>query len=92
MYNIATSQSASEMTRLPPVTVVSVPAAPMTAGDVVARVTQSAQTSVEQCLHKLQVRAMSTHCQVNCHGVSAATARDFQREVVAWVAQFEARY
>ena len=88
MYTIATSQSASEMTRLPPVTVVSVPAAPLTAGDVLARVTQSAQTSVERGLHKLQFRAMSTHCQVNCHGVPAETARGFQRDVVALVAQF----
>jgi thiamine biosynthesis lipoprotein len=35
---------------------------------------------------------MSTHCQVNCHGVTAEVVRDFQREVIAWVAQFEARY
>ena len=35
---------------------------------------------------------MSTPCRVNFHGVSAVVARDFQREVVAWVAQFEARY
>lgn len=35
---------------------------------------------------------MSTHCQVNCHGVPAPVALEFQREVVTWVANFEARY
>ncbi len=35
---------------------------------------------------------MSTQGQVNFHGGSAELARDFQREGVAWVAQFEARY
>jgi ApbE family len=62
------------------------------ASDVVARVTQSARTSVEQGLHKLEFRAMSTDCQIKLHGVSAAVARDFQRDAVAWVAHFEARY
>ena len=62
------------------------------ASDVLAHVSQSAQCSVERGLHRLEFRAMSTHCRVNCHGVAAEVARDFQREVVAWVAQFEARY
>ena len=62
------------------------------ADQVLARVTQSAQTTVEAGLHKLEFRAMSTLCRVNCHGVSAEVARDFQREVVAWTALFEARY
>jgi FAD:protein FMN transferase len=92
MNNIATNRSSSELTRLSTAAVVTVLDAPMAAGDVLARVTQSAQSSVEGALHKLQFRAMSTHCQVNCHGVSAATANDFQHDVVAWVAQFEARY
>ena len=92
MYNLATNNASSEMTQLSPVTVISVPVAPVNAGDVVARVAQSARSSVEGSLHKLQFRAMSTHCQVNCHGVPAETARGFQRDVVAWVAQFEARY
>jgi len=30
--------------------------------------------------------------RVHFHGVPASTARDFQREIIAWVAQFEARY
>jgi len=92
MYNLATNNASSEMTRLSPVTVISAPAAPVNAGDVVARVAQSARSSVEGSLYKLQFRAMSTHCQVNCHGVPAEIAQAFQRDVVAWVAQFEARY
>ncbi|MEI8290042.1 MAG: FAD:protein FMN transferase, partial [Verrucomicrobiota bacterium] len=53
---------------------------------------QSAQTTVENGLHRLDFRAMSTQCQIKLHGVSAAVARDFQRDAVTWVAQFEARY
>ena len=71
---------------------VPIPAVDVTTRDVVTRVTQSAQLSVERDLHKLQFRAMSTHCQVNCHGASAETVREFQREAVVWVAEFEARY
>ena len=63
-----------------------------TAAEVIARVTQSAQTTVENGLHRLDFRAMSTQCQIKLHGVSAAVARDFQRDAVTWVAQFEARY
>jgi thiamine biosynthesis lipoprotein len=65
---------------------------PRSAQEAVARVAQSAQTTVEKGLHKLSFRAMSTVCNVNFHGVSADVARDFQREVVAWTGQFEARY
>lgn len=65
---------------------------PHTAAEAVARVAQSAQTTVENGLHKLQFRAMSTPCQVKVHGVSASVARDFQHDVVEWVGQFEARY
>ena len=65
---------------------------PRSAHEAVVRVTQSAQTTVEQGLHKLEFRAMSTLCCVNIHGVSAEVARDFQRDVVAWTGQFEARY
>jgi thiamine biosynthesis lipoprotein len=35
---------------------------------------------------------MSTECRVLFHQVPASAARDFQRDVVRWVAQFEARY
>ncbi|HEX5398440.1 MAG TPA: FAD:protein FMN transferase [Verrucomicrobiae bacterium] len=65
---------------------------PRSAQEAVARVVQSAQTSVEKGLYKLEFYAMSTVCRVNCHGVSAKVAADFQRDVVAWTGQFEARY
>ena len=62
------------------------------AAEAIARVTQSAQTTVADSLHRLEFHAMSTRCRVNCHGASTTVIRDFQRDVVAWVAQFEARY
>jgi thiamine biosynthesis lipoprotein len=43
-------------------------------------------------MYQLGFRAMSTDCRVNFHDVPASVARDFQRDVVAWVAQFEAKY
>ena len=76
----------------PPVSRPAVPAKLPSAADVLGRVMQSAQSSVDQGLHKLQFRAMGTHCQVNCHGISAQGAQAFQRDVVSWVANFEARY
>ena len=92
MHNLATTRSASETTAPLHLAGNVACGAANAAADVLGRVMQSAQSSVEGCLHKLQFRAMSTHCQVNCHGVSAEAARMFQRDVVAWVAQFEARY
>ena len=62
------------------------------AAEAIARVTQSAQTTVADSLHRLEFHAMNTRCCVNCHGASTTVIRDFQRDVVAWVAQFEARY
>ena len=65
---------------------------PNSAAEAIARVTQSAQATVENGLHRLEFRAMSTQCQIKLHGVPADIARDFQRDAVAWVGQFEARY
>ncbi len=65
---------------------------PNSAAEAVARVAQSAQTTVDNGVHKLEFRAMSTQCQIKLHGVSASVARDFQRDAVEWVGQFEARY
>ena len=65
---------------------------PSSAQEAVIRVEQSARTSVERGLHKLEFRAMSTFCRVHCHGVSDGVIADFQRDVVAWTGQFEARY
>ena len=62
------------------------------AAGVAARIAQTVQSTVERGMHKLTFGAMGTQCKVQFHGVSAAVARDFQREVVAWVAQFEATY
>ncbi len=62
------------------------------ARDVFNRVSQSAKTEVEKGLHKLTFRAMSTECRVHFHGVETSVSNDFARDVVAWVADFEARY
>lgn len=43
-------------------------------------------------LHLTTFSAMSTTCRVNFHGVSAEQARNFQQEVLRWVAWFEAYY
>jgi len=92
MNNVATNTAVAEKTRFSPMVGFGVNGAAVVAGEVFARVSQSAQSSVDRGLHKLEFRAMSTHCRVNCHGVSAETARAFQRDVIAWVVQFEARY
>jgi thiamine biosynthesis lipoprotein len=65
---------------------------PNAAQEVFARITKSAKASVERTLHRLTFRAMSTECRIHVHGAPVSTIRDFQREVVAWVAAFEARY
>jgi thiamine biosynthesis lipoprotein len=66
--------------------------APPGARDIVARVMNSAQTVTAGELYELEFRAMSTACRVHFHGIPAAAAGAFCREVVAWTAQFEARY
>jgi len=63
-----------------------------TGSDVVRRITQSARTTVDQGLYKLEFQAMNTVCRIQCHGVAAPVAREFQSAAVAWAAQFEARY
>lgn len=60
--------------------------------ETIARVTQSAQTTVENDLHKLTFHAMSTRCHVNFHDVPADTAQEIQHDILEWAAQFEARY
>ena len=64
----------------------------ISAQEVLSRVRASAQVMAERELHKLTFRAMSTECRVHFHDVSAAAAQEFAREVVVWVAGFEARY
>ncbi len=65
---------------------------PSSAQEVLARVALSAQTRMEKSLYRLEFRAMSTRLPVEFPWRLRRLARDFQREVVAWVAQFEARY
>ena len=48
--------------------------------------------AAEGGLHKLSFRAMSTVCRVNFQAASPAAATGFAREVLDWVAGFEARY
>ena len=62
------------------------------APQVFARIAASAQSAVEGPLHTLSFTAMATRCSLQFHGVPASVARDFQREVLKWVADFEARY
>jgi FAD:protein FMN transferase len=62
------------------------------AREVYARVAGSAQTGVERGLQKLAFMAMGTRCSVQWHRAPAEVTRDFQREIIAWVAEFEARY
>lgn len=65
---------------------------PSSAQEAVVRVRRSSQTSVERGMHRLEFRAMSTLCRVDLHGVADSVVRDFQKDVVEWTGQFEARY
>ena len=56
------------------------------------RVKGSAQSSASAGFHKLAFTAMSTTCRVNFRTLEPALARDYQNEVLRWVAWFEARY
>jgi thiamine biosynthesis lipoprotein len=67
-------------------------ASPRNAAEVFPRVSKSAQVTSERGLQKLSFTAMSTQCHVHFHGVSASIAQNFCRDVVAWVAAFEAKY
>jgi thiamine biosynthesis lipoprotein len=59
---------------------------------VFARASASAQMTTEGGLQKLVFTAMGTKCAVHLHGIPAAQALAFQREVIQWVSAFEARY
>jgi thiamine biosynthesis lipoprotein len=64
----------------------------LSAGDVAARIGKTVHTTVERGMTRLTFNAMGTQCKVQFHGVTTSVAREFQNQVVAWVAQFEARY
>jgi FAD:protein FMN transferase len=56
------------------------------------RVKRSAQSAVTGSFYKLSFQAMNTVCRVNFVTPNPNLARDFQAEVLQWVAWFEARY
>jgi len=62
------------------------------ADEVLRRITATAQVATDQGLQKLMFGAMGTKCAVHFHGVTPDAAKDFCRAVIAWVAEFEARY
>jgi FAD:protein FMN transferase len=66
--------------------------APDSTAVVCQRVTQSAQATVTGDFYKLSFQAMNSPCRVLFRTDHAGRARDFQREVLDWVARFEARY
>jgi len=56
------------------------------------RVKRSATSSVAAGFYKLAFHAMGTICRVHFRNPNPALARDFQNEVLQWIAQFEAKY
>ena len=56
------------------------------------RVNRSAQSTTVAGLHKLSFQAMNTLCRVHFLTPNPSLARDYQNEVLQWVAWFEARY
>ena len=66
--------------------------APDSTQTVYERVRNSAQCAASAGFYKLSFQAMSTLCRVHFRTLEPRLARDFQNEVVRWVAWFEARY
>ncbi len=66
--------------------------APASTETVHERVKRSAWCSGGAGFYKLTFQAMSTACRVHFRTPSPSLARDFQAEVLRWVAWFEARY
>lgn len=56
------------------------------------RVQRSVKTSDKDGFYQLSFQAMNTLCRVNFSTANAGLARDFQQEVLKWIAWFEARY
>jgi thiamine biosynthesis lipoprotein len=56
------------------------------------RVKRSAQSTLTGDFYKLSFQAMNTICRVHFRTTKPNLARDFQNEVLEWVAWFEARY
>jgi thiamine biosynthesis lipoprotein len=56
------------------------------------RIRRSAQSAAAAGFYKLTFMAMSTTCRVHFRTLNPSLARDFETEVLRWVAWFEARY
>ena len=56
------------------------------------RVKGSAQSSVTAGFYKLTFQAMNTACRVHFRTLAPGLAREFQGEVMHWIAWFEAHY
>jgi FAD:protein FMN transferase len=56
------------------------------------RVKRSAQSTATAGFYRLTFQAMNTVCRANFRTLDPTLARDFQAEVLHWVAAFEARY
>jgi thiamine biosynthesis lipoprotein len=56
------------------------------------RIQRSAQSTARAGFYQLTFTAMSTVCRVNFRTLEPTIARDFQNEVLHWIAWFEARY
>ncbi|HXC34447.1 MAG TPA: FAD:protein FMN transferase, partial [Candidatus Acidoferrales bacterium] len=56
------------------------------------RVQQSHRCQASAGFYQLSFQAMNTHCRVNFLSNDSGLAESFQREVLHWVAWFEAQY
>ncbi len=56
------------------------------------RVTHTAQCQAANGYYRLSFQAMSTLCRVNFQCPDPKLARDFEKDVLKWIAGFEARY
>jgi len=65
---------------------------PGSAAEAVDRVKQSARSFVDNGVHRLDFRSMSTACQVKVHGAADSAVKDFEGAAVEWVGRFEGRY
>src|SRR3974390_2366370 len=66
--------------------------APDSTAVVYERVKRSVKSTHSAGFYQLSFQAMNTICRVNFATGNAGLARDFQEEVLKWIAWFEARY
>lgn len=65
---------------------------PDTSPPVAERIHRSASVSAKAGFHQLSFQAMNTLCRVHFSCANAGAAKDYQAQVLAWVAWFESRY